>query len=526
MNQMKSEFFGPAPEFRGIPAADGEMALVNRFSLKPLSRQDVALFTMQLCHNQLDKHHSRFADDELPKINRMVVGRPLMTNHDLKRLPKGIFFDSRVQTIGAKMTVCPSFYILRTAANAEFIGNIEGGIYRETSIGFAFDLAECSVCHHDLRQCDHQPGERYGREVCYYTMHNVTSVIEGSIVPAGSQETVVFGMRNLPVCAKDGIETERLCSGCGECACIEGEDLTPRVEARPYPNEHACRLRQPSQFQPDTYARMTRNHKGKPYDVLMARLKGEDTLTDQAFRYARDIWTASEAGAHCRDHDGSFEAATGRPADEKAAIDVNNLGDFVVDAHVDHRELTWQVKGYCVMWGTASTLHPSSDYPLIFHKGEFEESLRGTQEILCLRNHDGTRFSLGRRSDGTFRVQINNVGIWCELDCDDVTRELIGEPRGWSIGEVSDPDVISSRNDDQQIVEEDVYSGTFNEVSIVTGDDRPRRKTTIEIIPVNPVISHAKRRVAIVDLLGQKYKTLRYFQDFAAITRAEIDAVS
>ena len=87
---------------------------------------------------------------------------------------------------------------------------------------------------------------------------------------------------------------------------------------RPYPGEHACRLRDPNDFEADTFVRTTREHEGKKYDVIQGRLKGEDALTEQAYRYPKDVWTEAAARAHCTDHDGSaFEPASG--ADEEAA---------------------------------------------------------------------------------------------------------------------------------------------------------------------------------------------------------------
>jgi hypothetical protein len=85
---------------------------------------------------------------------------------------------------------------------------------------------------------------------------------------------------------------------------------------KPYPNEHACRLREPGEFQADTFRRMQREHEGKKFSVIMGRLKGEDTMTEQAYRYADDVWTAAEARAHCKTHEGRFEAATGKSADD------------------------------------------------------------------------------------------------------------------------------------------------------------------------------------------------------------------
>ena len=77
----------------------------------------------------------------------------------------------------------------------------------------------------------------------------------------------------------------------------------------PYPNEHACRLKSPGSFKPGSFKRTTRKSAGKVYSIIMGRLKGETTMTEQAYRYDKKTWTASSAGAHCKDHDGTFEAA-------------------------------------------------------------------------------------------------------------------------------------------------------------------------------------------------------------------------
>ncbi len=82
-----------------------------------------------------------------------------------------------------------------------------------------------------------------------------------------------------------------------------------KTDGKPYPNEHACRLRNPGDFQDGSFRRMTRQSDGKTYSIVMGRLKGETTLTEQAYRYDKDTWDADEARSHCEEHDGSFEAA-------------------------------------------------------------------------------------------------------------------------------------------------------------------------------------------------------------------------
>jgi len=93
----------------------------------------------------------------------------------------------------------------------------------------------------------------------------------------------------------------------------EGEPVSIQ---NPYPNEHACRLRDPGDFQDGSFRRTSRDHEGKSYDVIMGRLKGETTMTEQAYRYPKDTWDAPEARSHCSDHDGTFEAAASDTAEK------------------------------------------------------------------------------------------------------------------------------------------------------------------------------------------------------------------
>lgn len=81
------------------------------------------------------------------------------------------------------------------------------------------------------------------------------------------------------------------------------------AEIKPYPNEHSCRLQDPGKF--DKFRRGTRNHKGKKYSIIFGHPKDGGGWEEQAYRYAKDTWTAAEAQAHCKDHKGSFEAAKG-----------------------------------------------------------------------------------------------------------------------------------------------------------------------------------------------------------------------
>lgn len=180
---------------RGAVTGAGEeagdrMEAVNRYALRPLQSEEIAVFTLDLCNNQVDRHHSRFPEEELERVNALTPGRPLMERHDMAgSLPRGTFFRSQLHREGERVSVRPEVYVLRSEGNRDFILNIEGGVYRETSIGFSFRRPECSVCGRDLRVCAHVPGRSYGGKTCHFVMRDVMEVLEGSVVPAGSQGT-------------------------------------------------------------------------------------------------------------------------------------------------------------------------------------------------------------------------------------------------------------------------------------------------------------------------------------------------
>jgi hypothetical protein len=75
----------------------------------------------------------------------------------------------------------------------------------------------------------------------------------------------------------------------------------------PYPQEHSCRLAPPENY--EKFRRGKRKHEGKEYGVIYGKLKDEDKWEEQAYRYDKEVWEASEAKAHCGKHDGMFEPA-------------------------------------------------------------------------------------------------------------------------------------------------------------------------------------------------------------------------
>lgn len=75
----------------------------------------------------------------------------------------------------------------------------------------------------------------------------------------------------------------------------------------PLPNFHACRLRDPGDFQEGSFRTMDRGG----VRMILGRLKGEQAMTAQSMRFPTGSYSAEEARAQCEKHGGTFEAASG-----------------------------------------------------------------------------------------------------------------------------------------------------------------------------------------------------------------------
>jgi len=89
---------------------------------------------------------------------------------------------------------------------------------------------------------------------------------------------------------------------CKECKLL----ITP-PEEKPYPEEHACRLEDPKQFDIIRRQNNAARSNGKRLDFIFGVKAGKSKL--QAIRYPKNIWNVDDAQKHCKLREGSFEAA-------------------------------------------------------------------------------------------------------------------------------------------------------------------------------------------------------------------------
>ena len=175
-----------------------EMALVNTYSRRELSADEVYLFTVVLCDNDIDRDHERFTVESLFELEKLFVGKTGIIDHDpTAKNQKARIISCKVESVEGGVTalgdelfrLTARAYIRRTEANSELIEAIEAGIVKEVSVGCSVAKTVCSVCRSDMRSplCSHIKGRVYDGEVCYGELCDPTDAYEFSFVAVPAQ---------------------------------------------------------------------------------------------------------------------------------------------------------------------------------------------------------------------------------------------------------------------------------------------------------------------------------------------------
>jgi hypothetical protein len=162
----------------------------------PVSARDVFVRRCRLAGDAVDAYFGCFRTSDLPKLLTMIQGAPLLVGHDKRSLGVARFFGGDLIEHQNHRYVAPRFYWLRGHSSADDLRvAIDGGLYSEASISFAYQKPACSVCGEDIRTCAHLPGskDKEGKTV-FYWYDEIAAVLEGSLVYRGAEPGTGFSL--------------------------------------------------------------------------------------------------------------------------------------------------------------------------------------------------------------------------------------------------------------------------------------------------------------------------------------------
>ena len=180
------------------PATGEQLAKINRFSRRELSVEEVYVFSLLLCDNEVDRDYERFPAASLEKLAALFVGKTGIFDHN----PRGEnqtarIFETAVETDQGRLTAAGEpyaalrawAYMVRCDKNADLILEIDAGIKKEVSVGCAIATKACSICgaNRHTEPCAHLPGRFYDGKLCHTLLSGAKDAYEWSFVAIPAQ---------------------------------------------------------------------------------------------------------------------------------------------------------------------------------------------------------------------------------------------------------------------------------------------------------------------------------------------------
>ena len=174
-------------EGRGVPTA-AQLEAINAQAKAELTAEQVYVFSLRLCDDQVDRDGERFDTEALPELARLFIGKTGITDHKWSSDSQvARIFETQVIREQGVSYIKAWAYIRRGGSADEVIADIEAGIKKEVSVGCAMGRAVCSVCGGEYGQCGHQKGESYDGQTCWVILKEPMDAYEFSFVAVPAQ---------------------------------------------------------------------------------------------------------------------------------------------------------------------------------------------------------------------------------------------------------------------------------------------------------------------------------------------------
>ena len=171
----------------GVPTAV-QLEAINAQAKAQLTAEQVYVFSLRLCDDQVDRDNERFDAAALPGLAKLFIGKTGIVDHrwSAENQVARIFETQVVKEQGVSFIKAWA-YIRRGGANDEIIADIEAGIKKEVSVGCAMGRAVCSICGSEYGTCGHLKGEYYDGQPCCAILQEPVDAYEFSFVAVPAQ---------------------------------------------------------------------------------------------------------------------------------------------------------------------------------------------------------------------------------------------------------------------------------------------------------------------------------------------------
>ena len=178
-------------------ATAAQLEAINAQAKAKLTAEQVYVFSLRLCDDQIDRDYERFDTAALPVLAKLFIGKTGIVDHcwSSEHQVARIFAAEVAQEDGVSYIKAWA-YIRRGGHGEETIADIEAGIKKEVSVGCAMGRCVCSICGSEYGTCGHEKGQHYDGQLCCGILKEPMDAYEFSFVavPAQPNAGVLKGM--------------------------------------------------------------------------------------------------------------------------------------------------------------------------------------------------------------------------------------------------------------------------------------------------------------------------------------------
>lgn len=169
-------------------ATSVQMELINAQAKATLTAEQVYVFSLRLCDDQVDRDFERFDTAALPGLAKLFIGKTGIVDHRWSAENQiARIFDTQVVRENGMSYIKAWAYTRRGGSNEELIADIEAGIKKEVSVGCAMGSCVCSICGAEYGTCGHCKGESYDGQLCCGILREPVDAYEFSFVAVPAQ---------------------------------------------------------------------------------------------------------------------------------------------------------------------------------------------------------------------------------------------------------------------------------------------------------------------------------------------------
>lgn len=184
---------------KNIKPTDDDLQLINTYTRTAVDENDVYLFSIVLCDNDVDRDGERFTTDSLYTLTELFIGKTEEMDYKRLRNERARIISCEVEESDNRKTALGDNYVKLIArvyipicrVNNGIINAINNGTITKVDIHCAAGAQKCSVCGENYSECPHKKGEVYDSKLCCGELVNPYDAYEWSFVASKADKNKI-----------------------------------------------------------------------------------------------------------------------------------------------------------------------------------------------------------------------------------------------------------------------------------------------------------------------------------------------